>query len=191
MRAASGVDLSNLGFTLNGGEPVDCEGDQRFADEMARFGFDPDALAPSYGLAESTCAVTIPVPDGLRVDDVTVTTDAGESVRQYAVLGHPIPGMEVRLNPADARPVTGRDVGEIEIRGTSMMTGYLGQAPIDPKGGCPQGISATSPTTGWWSAAAPRSSSRWRAATCSPPRSNASRARSTASATARRGDRNG
>src|SRR5262249_53010972 len=42
----SGFDLSNLGFTLNGGEPVDCEGYQRFSDEMARFGFDPTSLAP-------------------------------------------------------------------------------------------------------------------------------------------------
>jgi long-chain-fatty-acid--[acyl-carrier-protein] ligase len=116
----SGFDLSNLGFTLNGGEPVDCEDYQRFSDEMARFGFDPTSLAPSYGLAESTCAVTIPEPfSGLRVDDVTVATEAGEATRRYAVLGHPIPGMEVRVNTDQrhATEVTGRDVGEIEIRG--------------------------------------------------------------------------
>ena len=34
----SGLDLSNLGYTLNGGEPVDCDGYQRFSAEMARFG---------------------------------------------------------------------------------------------------------------------------------------------------------
>jgi long-chain-fatty-acid--[acyl-carrier-protein] ligase len=130
----SGYDLSNLGFTLNGGEPVDCEGYQRFSDEMARFGFDPTSLAPSYGLAESTCAVTIPEPfSGLRVDDVSVTT--GESTRRYAVLGHPIPGMEVRINTDQphATDVTGREVGEVEVRGTSLMTGYAGEAPIDPQ----------------------------------------------------------
>lgn len=138
----SGFDLSNLGFTLNGGEPVDCEGYQRFADEMARFGFDPSSLAPSYGLAESTCAVTIPEPfSGLKVDDVTVTTDGGAATRRYAVLGHAIPGMEVRLNTDQphATDVTGRDVGEIEIRGTSLMTGYVGQAPLDPQEWLPTG----------------------------------------------------
>ena len=89
--ACPDLNLSNLGFTLNGGEPVDCDGYARFSDEMARFGFNPNSLSPSYGLAESTCAVTIPEPfTGLRVDEVTVTTDAGESTRRFAVLGHPI-----------------------------------------------------------------------------------------------------
>jgi long-chain-fatty-acid--[acyl-carrier-protein] ligase len=138
----SGLNLSNLGFTLNGGEPVDCEGYQRFADAMARFGFNPNSLAPSYGLAESTCAVTIPEPfTGLRFDDVDVTTDAGTATRRFAVLGHPIPGMEVRINTdrQHATEVTGREVGEIEIRGTSLMTGYVGEDPIDPQNWLPTG----------------------------------------------------
>ena len=138
----SGVNLANLGFTLNGGEPVDCEGYQRFADEMARFGFNPNSLSPSYGLAESTCAVTIPEPHtGLTVDEVTVTTEAGESTRRYAVLGHAIPGMEVRVNTDQphATEVTGRDVGEVEVRGTSLMNGYVGEAPIDPQEWLPTG----------------------------------------------------
>jgi long-chain-fatty-acid--[acyl-carrier-protein] ligase len=70
----SGLNLSNLGYTLNGGEPVDCDGYTRFSAEMARFGFNPNSLSPSYGLAESTCAVTIPEPfKGLRIDEVTVS----------------------------------------------------------------------------------------------------------------------
>lgn len=138
----SDLNLSNLGFTLNGGEPVDCDGYARFSNEMARFGFNPNSLAPSYGLAESTCAVTIPVPfTGLRLDEVTVTTDAGESTRRFAALGHPIPGMEVRVNTDQphSTEVTGRDVGEVEIRGTSLMTGYVGEAPIDPQAWLPTG----------------------------------------------------
>ena len=141
-RRVTDVDLGNLRFALNGGEPVDCDGVQRFVAEMARFGFDPDALAPSYGLAESTCAVTVPVPEGgLRVDEVRVATDTGESVRQHAVLGEAIPGMQVRVSPADERAggIVGREVGEIEIRGSSMMSGYLGHEPIDAEGWFPTG----------------------------------------------------
>jgi long-chain-fatty-acid--[acyl-carrier-protein] ligase len=132
----SGLNLSNLGYTLNGGEPVDCDGYARFSAEMARFGFNPNSLSPSYGLAESTCAVTIPAPfSGLRIDEVSVTTDAGESTRRFAVLGHPIDGMEMRVNmeASHSTEVIGREVGEIEIRGTSLMTGYVGAAPIDPQ----------------------------------------------------------
>jgi long-chain-fatty-acid--[acyl-carrier-protein] ligase len=138
----SGLNLSNLGYTLNGGEPVDCDGYTRFSAEMARFGFNPNSLSPSYGLAESTCAVTIPEPFmGLRTDEVTVMTDGGESSRRFAVLGHPIDGMEVRVNTeqSHATEVTGRDVGEIEIRGTSLMNGYVGEAPIDPQDWLPTG----------------------------------------------------
>jgi long-chain-fatty-acid--[acyl-carrier-protein] ligase len=136
------LNLSNLGYVLNGGEPIDCEGYARFAAEMARFGFNPNSLAPSYGLAESTCAVTIPEPfTGLLIDEVTVATDAGESTRRFAVQGHPIPGMEVRVNTDQphATEVIGRDIGEIEVRGTSLMTGYVGEAPIDSQRWLPTG----------------------------------------------------
>ena len=136
------VDLSDIGFALNGGEPVDCAGTQRFAAEMARFGFDPTALAPSYGLAESTCAVTIPEPfTGLRVDEIEVGTDDHRSVRRYAILGTAIPGMEVRLNTDRGRgtEVTGREVGEVEVRGTSLMSGYVGEVPVDSREWLPTG----------------------------------------------------
>jgi long-chain-fatty-acid--[acyl-carrier-protein] ligase len=141
-RVVSDVDLSSLRFALNGGEPVDCDGTERFATEMARFGFDAGALAPSYGLAESNCAVTVPVPGGgLRVDEVPVATEAGESIRKQAILGEAIPGMQVRISPTDAHAddIGGREVGEIEIRGSSMMSGYLGEEPVSADSWFPTG----------------------------------------------------
>ena len=114
------VDLGALRIAINGGEPVDCAAVDRFGSAMAKFGFDPGAMAPSYGMAESTCAVTIPTPGtGLRVD----SPDPSDPARRHAILGQPIPGMEVRISP-------GADdgAGEVEIRGTSMMTSYLGDA---------------------------------------------------------------
>ncbi|MCY0610368.1 AMP-binding protein, partial [Klebsiella pneumoniae] len=52
-RRVTEVDLGALRVTLNGGEPVDCDGLTRFAEAMAPFGFDAGAVLPSYGLAES------------------------------------------------------------------------------------------------------------------------------------------
>lgn len=131
-RRVTDIDLSPLRFALNGGEPVDCELTGRFATEMARFGFSADALAPSYGLAESTCAVTVPeTGTGLAVDETVVRTSDGTSPRRNAVLGEPIPGMEVRIehrDDADTEYID-REVGEVLIRGSSMMSGYLGDAP--------------------------------------------------------------
>jgi long-chain-fatty-acid--[acyl-carrier-protein] ligase len=134
-RLISDVDLSGLRFALNGGEPVDCDGTRRFAEEMARFGFDAAALCPSYGLAESNCAVTVPAPGpGLRVDEVRVDTGAGIVSSRHAILGEAIPGMQIRINPSGPRSdgIIDREVGEIEIRGSSMMAGYLGEPPLEP-----------------------------------------------------------
>lgn len=134
-RRLTDLDLSALRFALNGGEPVDCAGTSRFGTELARFGFDAGALSPSYGMAEASCAVTVPVPGlGVVVDEITVATDAGTNRQQLAVLGDAIAGMEVRLRPGDDNAgIVDREVGEIEIRGTSMMSGYLGQAPLGPE----------------------------------------------------------
>lgn len=131
-RRVTDVDLSALRFALNGGEPVDCELTERFAIEMARFGFSAGALSPSYGLAESTCAVTVPVPGvGMRVDETLFTTEGGSAPRRHAVLGEAIAGMEIRIEPYDsaAADVADRELGEIAIRGTSMFSGYLGETP--------------------------------------------------------------
>ncbi|CAM3516047.1 long-chain-fatty acid--ACP ligase MbtM [Mycobacterium colombiense] len=115
----SDVDLGPLRVAINGGEPVDCEGFQQFATAMAPFGFRASAPTPAYGMAESTCAVTMPeCADGLRIDE---RTESG-SLQKYALLGRPIPGMELRISPAESDDA----IGEVEIRGTSMMTRYFG-----------------------------------------------------------------
>ncbi|OBF28727.1 long-chain-fatty acid--ACP ligase MbtM [Mycobacterium sp. ACS4331] len=128
------TDLSAVRFALNGGEPVDCAGMQRFGDAMSRFGFEARSMCPAYGMAESTCAVSITRPgDGLQFDEVDVDAPHdGGRMRRHAILGQPIPGIEVRIRPVDI-PVSeavGRDVGEVEIRGASMMDGYLESPPI-------------------------------------------------------------
>ena len=140
-RLVSDVDLGRVRVTINGGEPVDCAAMERFANALSTFGFDAGALAPSYGLAESTCAVTIPAPGtGLLYDETTSAT-ADSDPRRHAILGAPIPGMEIRIGAASERSaeVPGRDVGEIEIRGTSMMSGYLGDTPLQPDAWFPTG----------------------------------------------------
>ena len=138
-RLVSDVDLGRVRFTINGGEPVDCAGMERFADALRPFGFDAGALAPSYGLAESTCAVTTPAPGrGLRYDEI----DSGTAEpRRHACLGAPIDGMDVRVNHESdhSAEVPGREVGEIEIRGTSMMSGYFGDIPLEPGAWFPTG----------------------------------------------------
>lgn len=129
----SDVDLGCVRVAINGGEPVDCAGITRFTTAMRPFGFRASAMAPAYGLAESTCAVTMPAAGtGLLVDEV----DGPTGRQQRAVLGPPIHGMEIRTVPGEDGPP---GVGQIEIRGTSLMTGYLGDEPIGPDDWFPTG----------------------------------------------------
>jgi long-chain-fatty-acid--[acyl-carrier-protein] ligase len=119
----SDVDLGALRVAINGGEPVDCQGFQQFASAMAPFGFRASAETPAYGMAEATCAVTMPsCGEGLRIDE---RTEAGAKQR-LALLGRPIPGMELRISPTEH--ASDDRVGEVEIRGSSMMTRYHGDA---------------------------------------------------------------
>ena len=140
-RLVSDVDLGRVRVSISGGEPVDCAAMERFATALSAFGFDAGALAPSYGLAESTCAVTIPAP-GYRLLYDDVLSAAADSVAcRHAILGAPIPGMEVRIGRVSERSaeLADRDVGEIEIRGTSMMSGYVGDSPLEPDAWFPTG----------------------------------------------------
>lgn len=141
-RLVSDVDLGRVRVSINGGEPVDCAAMERFANALSGFGFDAGALAPSYGLAESTCAVTIPdAGTGLLYDEVSTSAGDFDGLRRHAILGEPIPGMEIRISPVSERPaeVSDREVGEVEIRGTSMMSGYLGDTPLQPDAWFPTG----------------------------------------------------
>ncbi|MGV0624788.1 long-chain-fatty acid--ACP ligase MbtM [Mycolicibacter minnesotensis] len=126
-RRVPDVDLSAVRVAINGGEPIDCAGLEQFCTELARFGFDPGASCPSYGLAESTCALTMPKPGiGLRYDEV-----AG---RRHAILGDPIAGMQLRVVDTGDRYA-----GAIEIRGSSLMSGYLGDPPLEADSWFPTG----------------------------------------------------
>ncbi|MCX2932563.1 long-chain-fatty acid--ACP ligase MbtM [Mycobacterium sp. CVI_P3] len=132
-RRVSDVDLGSVRIAINGGEPIDCDGLNRFTTAMTPFGFNASAAAPAYGLAESVCAVTMPAAGtGLLIDDV----DGPTGRQRQAILGPPIEGMEIRTVPIDSAPP---GVGHIEIRGTSLMSGYLAEESIDADSWFPTG----------------------------------------------------
>jgi fatty-acyl-CoA synthase len=138
------LDLSSLRIALNGAEPVDPATVSAFVEAGARHGLRPGAVFPAFGMAEVAIAGTFPEPmSGLRTDPVDrrvleteryaapVDGDA-DGVRHLAVLGRPVPGLEIRV----VDPVTGdvlreREVGELEIRGTSVTPGYYKRPEVN------------------------------------------------------------
>jgi len=106
----AGVDLSSWRFALNGAEPVAPAVLQRFCERFGKYGFDPRALMPVYGLSEASLAVTFtPAGRGAR------TLQREE--RSLASVGRPLPGIEVETRE-----------GRIFVRGPSVMREYFGNS---------------------------------------------------------------
>ena len=129
------VDLSSMRWMWNGAEPVDPDTMITLAEAGARFGLDPMALAPVYGMAETTLAVSVPDPGHGQVLDIVdpdLLEAGGIAVptirpngRRLATLGHLVPGLEGRVVGRDGQVLPPRGVGIIQLRGKAVTSGYL------------------------------------------------------------------
>ena len=141
LKRMEGLDLSQLTLALSGAEPVDPCAVEAFVAAAARFGFKPGSVFPAFGMAEVAIGGAFPPRHrGLLCDDVdrvvlerdrvakpvemTPDTEA-DSVRRLPLLGHAVPGLEMRIvNPDTRDELPERHVGELLIRGTSVTPGY-------------------------------------------------------------------
>ena len=131
------LDLRSWRVAGCGAEPVHAPTLERFATRFAPAGFDRRAFMPCYGIAESTLAVSFAplarplVTDRVRLDALS---DDREAVpcppeaegTELVSCGFPFEGHALAvMDPAGAQ-LPDRRVGEIVLRGPSVMVGYLG-----------------------------------------------------------------
>jgi fatty-acyl-CoA synthase len=121
---------------LNGAEPVDPDAVEAFCEAGVRHALDPRSVFCAFGMAEATLAVTFPVPmTGMATDCVdrrVLETDRYAApaepgypgARRLARLGKPVPGLQIRIVDPSGRPMREREVGELQIKGTSVTPGY-------------------------------------------------------------------
>jgi len=127
-----GVDLSGWRHALNGAEPVSVETLRRFSERFSRWGFQPGALRPVYGMSEASLAVTFPPagrgPRALGVDSRVLATErrAVDGSREVVSVGRPVPGFEVCVRDELGHTLEERRVGRVFVRGPSVMAGYFG-----------------------------------------------------------------
>jgi fatty-acyl-CoA synthase len=137
LRRMDTLDLSAWRIAINGAEPIDPDAVASFVEAGARHGVRPGTMFPAFGMAEATLAVTFVQPgSGLEIDTVdrrVLETDSYAApvtleqpgAHRLARLGRAIPGLQVRIcEPATGRAMRDREVGELEIRGTSVTPGY-------------------------------------------------------------------
>ncbi len=108
-RRGGEADLSSVHTMLVGAETIRPGVIEGFAEVFEPLGLPPDALCPTYGLAEATLAVTAK-PHGTRF--VTVK----DGLHEWVSCGRPVPDVEIRLDP---------ETSELLTRTPAAMTGYL------------------------------------------------------------------
>ncbi len=131
------LDLSRVRLALNGAEPVDPDVVETLIEAARPHGFRGEAVFCAFGMAELSLGGTFPPPfRGMATDNVDrkrleterkavpVSADT-EGARRFPLLGTPIAGLEMRVRDLETGENRGlREVGELEIRGSSVMKGY-------------------------------------------------------------------
>ncbi|WP_099024109.1 long-chain-fatty-acid--AMP ligase FadD32 [Mycolicibacterium palauense] len=133
------LDLSNVKSILNGSEPISAATVRRFNEAFGPFGFRPQAIKPSYGLAEATLFVsTTPVDepptivsvdrDELNHHRFVVVDDASpEAVPQASAGKVGVAEWATIVDAESASELPDGQIGEIWISGQNMGTGYWGK----------------------------------------------------------------
>lgn len=137
-RSEGALDLSVCRGLGCASEPIDPSAMDGFAAAGAAHRLDPKAMYGAYGMAEATVCIALPpmgsgfsadVIDGVLLEHerraAPLTPDHARA-RPLARLGPPIAGMEARIVDPDSGALTEeRGVGEIELRGSSVVPGYF------------------------------------------------------------------
>ncbi|UXA13317.1 fadD32 [Mycobacterium sp. SMC-8] len=133
---AEPLDLSNIKCILNGSEPISAATVHRFNEAFSPFGFKPEAIKPSYGLAEATLFVsTTPMhaePRIIHVDRdelnrhrfVEVPVDSPKAVAQAGAGKIGVAEWAVIVDAESASELPDGQIGEVWISGQNMGTGY-------------------------------------------------------------------
>ncbi|MGQ0762800.1 MAG: fatty acyl-AMP ligase [Acidobacteriota bacterium] len=129
------LDLSCVRVAGCGAEPIHFRTLQKFAERLAPTGFRPEAFLPSYGLAESTLAVTLhKTGEPLRVEHTDLESrkrgngasrNGEENNFEIVSCGFPFADHELQIVGKDGAILPEREVGEIVIRGPSVARGYF------------------------------------------------------------------
>jgi fatty-acyl-CoA synthase len=143
LRRLDGLDLSAWHTALNGAEPIDPGAVEAFLESGARHGLDSKSAFCVYGMAEATLAISFPEPGtGMTVDTVDRATleheafaapaNANGEARRLPLLGRTLRGLELRVcDPETGAPRGSREVGELELRGTSVTPGYFARDDLN------------------------------------------------------------
>ena len=132
-----GMDLSSWRLAFNGAEPVSVDTVSRFQQRFAAYGLRPGAIAPVYGLAESSVGLALSPPGrGLIIDHIkreiftrsgqAIVAEVGDTdVLRFIACGQPLPGHRIRIVDPSGDELGERREGQLEFQGPSATSGYF------------------------------------------------------------------
>jgi fatty-acyl-CoA synthase len=129
------LDLSRLRVAGIGGDMVRADVLEAFGTTLSVAGFRPQAFLPSYGMAETTLAISFVDADKpIRVDHIDrhalkmlgcARPAEGEHARSFVVCGRPLPGSTVEIRDEQGSSLAERQIGRIFVNTPSLMSGYF------------------------------------------------------------------
>lgn len=123
------IDLSSLEHCLVGSEPVKSRTLVDFIRKFEKAGLRTESLRPCYGLAENVVAVSIFKQDCTFIEEAHPASSGNGRQNRFISMGKPLRGIEVTILDDFGKSLSENQLGEIAIKGHSLMRGYVGQNP--------------------------------------------------------------
>ncbi|EXJ16201.1 hybrid non-ribosomal peptide synthetase/type I polyketide synthase [Imhoffiella purpurea] len=150
-KSAAQLDLSALRSISNGAEPLNPGTIAAFLDALAPSELSRMAITPAYGLAEATLVTTIRIPgeplavvavdrDSLSIGSRVVEREPdAPGAAHLCLLGRAAQGFEMRILDDAGATLPAGTVGRLQVRGPSLMRGYVNdpeqsRAALQPDG---------------------------------------------------------
>ncbi|MET7760680.1 non-ribosomal peptide synthetase [Streptomyces sp. NPDC005393] len=122
------LDLSALRHIVSGGEANVVATGEAFLENYAPYGLRETALWPAFGMTE-TCAGSI-------YNREFPATDAGQ---EFANLGTPVKALRIRVADDDNRALPPGEVGELQLSGPMITSGYYNDEEATQEAFTPDG----------------------------------------------------
>lgn len=129
------IDLSRVRVAGIGGDMVRADVLEGFSSTLSVAGFRPQAFLPSYGMAETTLAISFIDTDApIRVDTIDrhalkthgrAVPARGDASRSFVVCGRPMSTSTVDIRDERGVSLPERHVGRIFVKTPSLMSGYF------------------------------------------------------------------
>lgn len=130
------LNLSSVRVIFNGAEAISGNTCREFEASLSKFGLSKHVIFPVYGQAEASLAVSFPVVntpmDSIHVDrsqmmsnrHVSVCTQDDLSGIEIVCVGKAVAGCELRISNSNGDNIAEGIVGQVQIRGGNVTSGY-------------------------------------------------------------------